>query len=130
MDIRFRAFIALFYAMDKLYELYPCDTTALCAGELDPFLFNTVGSADPAYYLEFCEAYAQRFNGTNVSPSECYAFAQEFAATLSDAFHAMYPDDPAITDLFAKYIDDEMWLALWAKASNVTDRRLADTANA
>lgn len=126
MHDQFQAFVALFYAIDRLYEKNPCDTTALCAGELDPFLFNSIGSADPAHYIEFCAAYAMRFGEGTASPSECYAFAQEFVASLSDAFHAMYPEDATISDLFASHIDYETWLGLWEAAGHAAAKRQAE----
>jgi len=87
---QFRAYVALFYAIDSLYEIDPSDTNALCAGELDPFLFKTLGSADPARYVEFCSEYARRFGESKATPYDCFSFAQEFVASLSDEFHDLW----------------------------------------
>ena len=130
MHDQFRAYIALFYAIDRLYEIDPSDTTALCAGELDPFLFKTLGSADPAHYAGFSAEYARRFGEGKATPNECFSLAQEFAASLSDVFHAMYPDDVTISDLFAENVNYEAWLGFWRIAGEAADKRLAELADA
>ena len=131
MDNQFRAFVALYYAIDRLYEAEPSDTTALCASELDPFLFKALGSADPAHYAKFCDTYTKRFGESvsEVAPNESYSLAKEFIAHLSAVFHAMYPDDATISDLFAKHINYGTWLELWEIASDVVSNRLTDLAD-
>ena len=129
MHDQFRAYVTLFYAIDSLYEIDTSDTTALCAGELDPFLFKTLGSADPAHYVEFCAEYARRFGEGKATPYDCFSLAQEFVASLSDEFHAMYADDDTIADLFARHVDLETWLELWGIAGETAEKWLQELAS-
>lgn len=126
MGNQFQTFIALFYSIDYLYEKCPCDTTALCAGELDPFLFRVIGSADPAHYSEFCEAFTKRFANGHVGIEDAFSFAKEYANKLSKMFKAMFPEDETIASLFEKHIDERVWSDIWSRAENAAEQRLAE----
>ena len=126
MNNQFQAFIALFYSIDHLYEKHPCDTTALCASELDPFLFRAIGSADPAHYSEFSEAFEKRFPDGYANMEEAFVFVKEYADGLSRMFQTMYPEDETIANLFEEYVDETIWPDIWSKAENAAEQRLEE----
>ena len=126
MNASFKAFIALFFAIDYLYDQHPCDTTGLCAGELNPFLWKAVGSADPAHYLEFKQEYATRFPEKTPSETEGFEFVREYAARLSSTFHGMFPSDETIVSLFDRHIDQKAWAAIWERAGVSAAKRLEE----
>ena len=126
MDTSFQAFVALFYAVDHLYDKCPCDTTGLCAGELNPFLWKAIGSADPAHYIEFKQDYDARFSDKQPSAKESYAFLQEYVAKLSEMFNTMFPEDETLANLFKRYMDEETWAAIWALANEAAAKRIKE----
>ena len=50
-----RAFLATFYALDEMYQKYPSSSLAVICGDMDPFLFVGLKSADPASYEDFVD---------------------------------------------------------------------------
>lgn len=129
MDNKFQAFIALFYAIDRLYDERPSDTLGLCAGGLNPFLWDAIGSADPAHFIEFGQEFDTRFPDGVATEADAFAFAREYADKLSATFHAMFPSDETIAALFDKHIDGETWGKLWESAGKAAARRMDKLGN-
>lgn len=125
MKKQYQAFIALYFAIDHLYEKEPCDTTALCASELDPFLWDDIGSADPAHFVEFCEYYNVKASSKNLTAKEGFELIKEYTEKLSATFNEMYPDDKTLSSLFNKHISKDVWGEIWEQATKVATERLS-----
>ena len=48
-----KAFLATYYALDKMYEKYPSVSLVILVGDMCPFTFADLKSADPAAYHDF-----------------------------------------------------------------------------
>lgn len=51
---KFELFTMIFYAIDLYYDNNPSDLLGRFLSGMNPFLFEDIGSADPAVYSEFC----------------------------------------------------------------------------
>jgi len=72
----------MFYALDAIYDENPNDELGNYLSGLNPFLFDDEGSADPAEYEEFKEAYAEQFGDKEPTTSEIYEFCTVWGRTV------------------------------------------------
>lgn len=54
-----KAFLATYYALDKMYKKYPSDSLVILVGDMCPFTFADLKSADPAAYHDFVKCCKQ-----------------------------------------------------------------------
>ena len=71
-------FILMFDALDTIYDENPNVELGNYLSGLNPFLFEGEGSADPAEYDEFKNAYMKSFNNTLPSAKETYYFCKDY----------------------------------------------------
>jgi len=74
----YKSFVYMFYALDAIYDENPNDELGNYLSGLNPFLFDDEGSADPAEYEEFKEAYAEQFGDKEPTTSEIYEFCRGY----------------------------------------------------
>lgn len=88
----------MFYALDAIYDESPNEELGNYLSGLNPFLFNDEGSADPAEYQAFKEAYVNHFGGTEPTTSETYEFCKYYLSKNApekaiEAFNQFEKDD-------------------------------------
>ena len=74
----YKSFVYMFYALDAIYDEKPNDELGNYLSGLNPFWFDDEGSADPAEYEEFKEAYEEQFGDKDPTASEIYEFCREY----------------------------------------------------
>ena len=75
---KYKAFVYMFYAMDKSYSDNPNEKLGNYLSGLNPFLFEEEGSADPAEYEEFKKRYTIYFKNKNQTTEEIYNFCKTY----------------------------------------------------
>ena len=94
----YKSFVYMFYALDAIYDENPNDELGNYLSGLNPFLFDDEGSADPAEYEEFKEAYAEQFGDKEPTTSEIYEFCRGYLSKNApqkaiEAFNEFEKDD-------------------------------------
>ena len=74
----YKSFVYMFYALDAVYDEAPSEELGNYLSGLNPFWFDYEGSADPAEYEEFKEAFVNRFNDIEPNSAEIYEFCKEY----------------------------------------------------
>ena len=78
---RYEIFIMMFFCLDAYWDDNKTDSLGDLCSDLNPFLFKGIGSADPAYWAEFCKLYPEK----QYSISEGYTTAKEYVKRLDNA---------------------------------------------
>ena len=94
----YKSFVYMFYALDAIYDENPNEELGNYLSGLNPFLFDDEGSADPAEYEEFKEAYANKFGDKEPTTSEIYEFCRGYLSKNApkkavEAFNEFEKDD-------------------------------------
>lgn len=74
----YKSFVYMFYALDAIYDESPNEELGNYLSGLNPFLFDDEGSADPAEYEEFKQAYMSHFADKEPATSEIHSFCREY----------------------------------------------------
>ena len=91
-------FVLMFDALDAMYDEEPNEILGNYLSGLNPFWFDDEGSADPAEYEEFKDAFLSKFHQKDPSPEEAYDFCRDYLSSkapkeVNDAFHKIVKDD-------------------------------------
>ena len=102
----YKPFVYMFYALDAVYDEEPCEELGNYLSGLNPFWFDDEGSADPAEYEEFKEAYVNHFGNKEAATLEIYEFCKEYLSKNApkkaiQAFMKFEKDD------WIKFFDEE-----------------------
>ncbi len=71
-------FVLMFDALDAMYDEEPNEILGNYLSGLNPFLFDDEGSADPAEYEEFKQAFLKQFNDKGPTAEETYVFCKGY----------------------------------------------------
>ena len=92
-------FIAMYRALDCLYEETPSELLREYLGNANPYIFKDRDSADPAIGSEFADMWTSLHLPDNISDSEAYDFVRkylksrtEFATVFDDISLAEWQD--------------------------------------
>ena len=102
----FELFTIMYFWIDCYYEKNTNDRINNLISEMNPFLWKDIGSADPAYYDDFC-----RFiKGKTITLDNSFELAKSFIKTIdyvdiTEAFDE--PDYDKWQDGCKKYIAEE-----------------------
>lgn len=84
-------FIAMYRALDCLYEEAPCEEMRDYLSDANPYIFKDRESADPAIGAEFADLWTKLHYPEDVSANEAYAFVKEYLRS-STAFATAFED--------------------------------------
>lgn len=76
--LMYDVFVLMFDALDAIYDEEPNETLGNYLSGLNPFWFSDEGSADPAEYEEFKEAFLKQFKEKEPTPEEAYVFCKNY----------------------------------------------------
>lgn len=94
------AFMMMYYILDAAAEELVSKEVVDYASRANPFLFKDEGSADPAMYTEFSEAWNSKFKDRkDISPEECKIFIKNYLKGLSSE----------CLEAFNLVVDDSSW---------------------
>lgn len=84
---RWDIFVMTFFYLDAYWDDHQTEELGNICSSMNPFLFEGIGSADPAVWVEFCDVYEER----NYSIEDGYVIAKQYVATLNseEAIKAM-----------------------------------------
>lgn len=103
------AFVNMYYALTA-YEGIKSDRLREFTSDADPFIWKDKGSADPAVYLEFKQAWNKRFADGYVSAPEARLFARDYLKAQDDGEYAFAPaGDATLVGAFDSVADEEAW---------------------
>ncbi len=74
----FELYTMMFFWIDNYYADSTDDRINNLIGEMNPFLWQDIGSADPAYYDEFC----RYMKGKTITLDNSFELAKNFAKTI------------------------------------------------
>ena len=74
----FELFCLIFYALDSNYTINSNEEIQQFLSDANPFLFEDIGSADPAVFEEFCS-----FIKLPITPADSYSIAQKYIEHLN-----------------------------------------------
>ncbi len=91
-------FVLMFDALDAMYDEAPNENLGNYLSGLNPFWFDDEGSADPAEYEEFKEAFSEFFADKEATSEETYIFCKNYLKSkapkeVNDAFDKIDRDD-------------------------------------
>ena len=78
---RYEIFVMMYFCLEAYWDDNKIDSLGDLCSELNPFLFKGIGSADPAYWADFCDEYPDK----QFTTSEGYSIAKEYVKTLENA---------------------------------------------
>lgn len=104
------AFVNMYYALDAAFDEHNSDRLREFVSEADPFLWKDKGSADPAVYIEFEQAWKKRFGDGQVTPPEARQFVSDYLKTQDEGEYAFAPaGDVTLAEAFDSVADEETW---------------------
>lgn len=80
------AFIAMYYALEAATDKFPDHKLGTFVQDCNPFVWKDRGSADPAVYTEFSEAYSRNCGETGASAEESRSFCREWLRGQSEKY--------------------------------------------
>lgn len=92
---QFELFCMIFYVLDAAYDQGRDEDLRIYLSNANPFLFEDIGSADPATYSEFCSVVPN-----SISRDESYSIASQYIKKLQI---------PSIVKAFS-YVSEIEWL--------------------
>ena len=93
----YTAFMMMYYILDAAADELDSESVLNYASIANPFVFKDEGSADPAVYAAFKEAWDNKFGESNsVVPEDCKAFIKAYMEDRSkeclEAFNLVVDD--------------------------------------
>ncbi len=76
--ILYDVFVLMFDALDAMYDENPSEVLGNYLSGLNPFLFDDEGSAVPAEYENFKQAFFKHFNDKEPTAEESYVFCKDY----------------------------------------------------
>lgn len=77
---RWDIFVLIFFYLDAYWDDHQTEELGDICSSMNPFLFEGIGSADPAVWVEFCDTYEDRV----YSIEEGYKVAKSYVLTLNN----------------------------------------------
>ena len=71
-------FKLMYFALDSKWEKDKDEDLGQYLSEMNPFLWNDEGSADPEMYSKFKSKFQEKFNSNECSVEESYNFTKNF----------------------------------------------------
>ncbi len=81
----FKTFVIMFVKMRDVCDETLSEDLRNYLSDLNPFWFSDKGSADPAEYIEFDEAFQAFFGDTTPSTAELYDFCKAYVSKTAPA---------------------------------------------
>lgn len=86
----YTAFVAMYYALDAAWDDgAKTDELRSYLSEINPFIWKSKGSADPAHCIELKEAYESKL-GEAASNQEAYYFVEEYLRRVNPEFASLF----------------------------------------
>lgn len=102
---KYEILVAIYKYLEFQYNLnkYRTEEYIYYLSNIDPFIWNDEGTADPAYYEEFTELYNKYFEVNECSIKEGYEFAQKYLDEHNKIEHEQYGSNiDEVINVFAK----------------------------
>jgi hypothetical protein len=77
-------FINFFYALDYIFDIIESKELGDYLSGANPFLFEGIGSADPAIYDEFEKAYVSEFGTSTINSEKAYNWLISYVDKLNN----------------------------------------------
>lgn len=105
------SFVNMYYALDAVFDEHPSsERLREFASDANPFLWKGKGSADPAVYIEFEQAWKERFGDREVTAPEARQFVRDHLKTQDEGEYAFAPaGDVTLVEAFDSVADEETW---------------------
>jgi hypothetical protein len=93
-----------YYILDAAADEFDDDNVRTLASSANPFLFKDIGSADPAIYIEFKQAWDKEFGeNAEIDFSDCKDFIKNYLLSFSsiprDTFNIVVDEDTWVEDM-------------------------------
>lgn len=105
------SFVAMYQALDAAFDEHPeSERLRTFASEANPFLWKGEGSADPAVYIEFEQAWEKEFGDRKVTALEARQFVRSHLKTQDEGEYAFAPaGDVTLAEAFDSVADEKTW---------------------
>lgn len=105
------SFVAMHQALDAAFDEHPSsERLRSFASEANPFLWEGKGSADPAVYIEFRQAWEKRFGNHEVTPPEARQFVRSYLGTQDEGEYSFAPTGgTTLVEAFDSVADEQTW---------------------
>lgn len=105
------SFVAMYQALDAAFDEHPTsERLRTFASEANPFLWKGKGSADPAVYAEFEQAWEKEFGDREVKAPEARQFVRGHLKAQDEGEYAFAPaSDVTLVKAFDSVADEETW---------------------
>lgn len=104
------AFVNMYYALDAAHDERSSDRLTDFVSDANPFLWKDKGSADPAVYIEFEQAWNERFGDREVTAPEARRFVRDHLKAQDGGEYAFAPaGDVTLVEAFDSVVDEESW---------------------
>ena len=98
---RWDIFVMTFFYLDAYWDDHQTEELGNICSSMNPFLFEGIGSADPAIWAEFCDAYEDR----DYTIEEGYEIAKKYVATLESEEATKAMEDSSLEEWKEVYDD-------------------------
>lgn len=98
---RWVLFVMIFFYLDAYWDEHQTDELGDICSSMNPFLFEGIGSADPAIWSEFCDEYEDK----EYSLEESYEIAKKYVATLNSEEAVKAMEDSSLGEWKEDYKD-------------------------
>ena len=119
----YHTFIALYFELEFVYQsqMVKGEGLAEYISEANPFLWDDVGSADPAIWIEFQRGFIERFGDAEPDDVESLAFVRDYLEEQSVYYIRVFPggDETPFPELFDRAVS----LAEWTDMLNDLERQ-------
>lgn len=119
----YHIYIATYFTLEYVFENQVTKGVALShyLGEANPFIWTDKGSADPAIWIEFEQAFDKRFPSGETTDEESLAFVRDYLSKQGPYYIRVFPggDETPFLDLF----DAETDLSEWTRMLDDLERQ-------
>lgn len=105
------SFVSKYQALDAAFDEHTSsERLRAFTSEANPFIWKGKGSADPAVYIEFEQAWEKRFGNKDASAPDTRQFVRGYLKTQDEGEYAFAPaGDVTLVQAFDSVTDEESW---------------------
>lgn len=106
----YSTFVNMFLALDAFWDEYNDEALSGFLSEASPYTFEGKGSADPAIWSEFSDAFLSCFPSGRASLADAYEFVKDYLEEISDEYRRAFSGEKRLVDAFAEIAPLERWI--------------------
>ena len=100
----------MYYALDAAFDDHRSERLREFVSDANPFIWKDKGSADPAVYIEFEQAWDKTFGRREPTAPEARKFVRDYLETQDEGEYSFAPAGGiTLAEAFDSAADEETW---------------------